>query len=226
MPRHDSGAKEMLAREDNMKFPPSMKLERRKPESKLDGMSPGQMAAFMSGGNGGQIATVASPTIASPTVASPTVASPTFTSPPVQAVQHPSYIPVDGPSGEEEGSDSSLERPKSPTSGEFINTNQLIALSQALMRVPPGGPVGFASGAVDGNIPRPGAQRPAWIESSSQPGALPAPLNTQFNGRPGRVYLAPDEKGNEIRPDAMWTKIDRRLVSPEVLNQDGRRYEA
>jgi hypothetical protein len=43
---------------------------------------------------------------------------------------------------------------------------------------------------------------------------------------PDALHLAPDEKGNEIPPDAKWTKINRRLVSPEVLNQDGRRYEA
>ena len=40
------------------------------------------------------------------------------------------------------------------------------------------------------------------------------------------VKLAPDEQGKEIPPDAKWTKINRRLVSPEVLIQDGRRFEA
>ena len=33
----DSGAKEMVIREDNMKFPQSMKLERPKPETRRDG---------------------------------------------------------------------------------------------------------------------------------------------------------------------------------------------
>ena len=35
----DSGAKEMVIREDNMKFPQSMKLERPKPETRRDGVS-------------------------------------------------------------------------------------------------------------------------------------------------------------------------------------------
>ncbi|CAK7566926.1 MAG: hypothetical protein SEPTF4163_004881 [Sporothrix epigloea] len=38
--------------------------------------------------------------------------------------------------------------------------------------------------------------------------------------------LAPDSKGNAISPDAIWTKISRRLVSPEVLEKAGVRYEA
>jgi hypothetical protein len=40
------------------------------------------------------------------------------------------------------------------------------------------------------------------------------------------MKLAPDQYGREIPPDAKWTKVNRRLVSTEVLDQDGRRYEA
>ncbi|KAK4250619.1 hypothetical protein C7999DRAFT_28954 [Corynascus novoguineensis] len=45
---------------------------------------------------------------------------------------------------------------------------------------------------------------------------------------PQRQYsrLAPDSKGQTIPLDATWTKIDRRLVSPEVLEKAGVRYEA
>lgn len=39
----DSGAKEMVIREDNMKFPQSMKLERPKPETRRDGVSQRQL---------------------------------------------------------------------------------------------------------------------------------------------------------------------------------------
>lgn len=43
----------------------------------------------------------------------------------------------------------------------------------------------------------------------------------------GREFkLAPDEKGNEISMDAHWTKIHRSLISVEVLDQIGVRYEA
>jgi hypothetical protein len=36
---------------------------------------------------------------------------------------------------------------------------------------------------------------------------------------------APDQYGNEVSINAKWTKISRNLVSPEVLEQDGKRYE-
>ena len=39
----DSGVKEMVIREDNMKFSPSMKLERPKPETRRDGVSQKQL---------------------------------------------------------------------------------------------------------------------------------------------------------------------------------------
>ncbi|KAI1642474.1 uncharacterized protein F4817DRAFT_293616 [Daldinia loculata] len=45
--------------------------------------------------------------------------------------------------------------------------------------------------------------------------------STQRNAR-----LAPDSKGREIPLDAKWTRISRRLVSPEVLAGAGVRYEA
>jgi len=38
--------------------------------------------------------------------------------------------------------------------------------------------------------------------------------------------LAPDSKGQDIPLDAKWTKIKRSLVSPEVLERAGVRYEA
>jgi hypothetical protein len=78
-------------------------------------------------------------------------------------------------------------------------------------------------------------KNPAEFGSSpSRPGAIPIPAaspRTSSEGfstspRPETIRLAPDELGNEIPPNAHWTKINRRLVSPEVLDQDHRRYEA
>lgn len=71
--------------------------------------------------------------------------------------------------------------------------------------------------------------------SPSRPEAIPIPTSAPnvnpnerlgASSRPEPVRLAPDAQGNDIPPDAKWTKIDRRLVSPEVLDQDRRRYEA
>lgn len=220
--REDSGMKEMLAREDNMKFPASMKFERRKPESRVDGMTQTRR----------EMSQVSKPL-------------------PPPDTKDPYYVNTDGTSDEEDDSDSSFERPKSPSNGEVIKTTELIALSQALTLRPLGAPGGFNAGSlVDDNASSPIAHRPRKLEYGpppSQPGAIPIPLpNPQYGSnlstsplpnaphldrlgtspRPPATYLAPDDKGNEIKPDALWTKIDRRLVSPEVLAQHGRRYEA
>lgn len=65
--------------------------------------------------------------------------------------------------------------------------------------------------------------------SPSGPGAVAIPNSNDRLGtspRPEAVRLAPDAHGREIPPEAKWTKIARRLVSPEVLDQDHMRYEA
>lgn len=43
---------------------------------------------------------------------------------------------------------------------------------------------------------------------------------------PRRSRLAPDSQGAEIPIEAKWTRIKRSLVSPEVLDKAGMRYEA
>ncbi|KAF4981486.1 hypothetical protein FZEAL_2729 [Fusarium zealandicum] len=84
---------------------------------------------------------------------------------------------------------------------------------------------------------------PGVPELSSSPtnhhlGASPRsapPMPTYLNGgqtsdasspRSSAPRLAPDRWGNEIPPDAYWTRIKRTLVSPEVLERAGVRYEA
>lgn len=206
--KDDTGAKEMLAREENMKFPASMKFERRKPESRTDATSRVEMAQVLK------------------------------PSPP--ETKDPYYINTDGTSEEDDDSDSSMEHPKSPTGGEVIRTTELIALSQALMLRPQPGAVSPASLPYRprGNdyasspshsgglpIPSPKAQHNGHLSTSPLPGT-PYMDRLSTSPRPDAIYLAPDQNGNEIPPNALWTKIDRRLVSLEVLAQDGRRYEA
>jgi hypothetical protein len=60
---------------------------------------------------------------------------------------------------------------------------------------------------------------PNWRDTISVPESRPR------SARP-EAKLAPDQYGNDIPGDAKWTKITRRLISPEVLDQDRRRYEA
>ncbi|KAI5457624.1 hypothetical protein BGZ63DRAFT_63495 [Mariannaea sp. PMI_226] len=68
----------------------------------------------------------------------------------------------------------------------------------------------------------------------ASPRSIP-PLPPNVNGSAVPPYgssprtfsrLGPDRYGKEIPPDAQWTKIKRTLVSPEVLQRAGVRYEA
>ncbi len=70
---------------------------------------------------------------------------------------------------------------------------------------------------------------PAYGSSPSFSTAFPAASSPTYspNAPPPRVSrLAPDSKGMEIPLDAKWTKIRRTLVSPEILEKAGVRYEA
>ncbi|EFY92345.1 hypothetical protein J3458_000960 [Metarhizium acridum] len=71
-----------------------------------------------------------------------------------------------------------------------------------------------------GGSPNIGFLQTGYLSASrAQPGS--------FSSSPGLgSRLAPDRYGKEIPMDAPWTKIRRSLVSPEVLQRAGVRYEA
>lgn len=68
-----------------------------------------------------------------------------------------------------------------------------------------------------------------YQQLGSSPRFYPYPVTQNgHNGMSGRSVprLAPDRYGQEIPMEAQWTKIKRSLVSPEVLERAGVRYEA
>jgi len=150
------------------------------------------------------------------------------------------YYNTSGSSDDDSKTDNSSRRSKSPSKGALIRTSDLLALSRALQVQPSGSPQSFRSQSSFGedDARRSIAYRPKEQSSlSSSPlqiGAIPIPSanprsSTERFGtspRPDSSRLAPDAYGNEIPSDAKWTKMARRLVSPEVLAQDRRRYEA
>ena len=141
------------------------------------------------------------------------------------------YLNTDGSSDEESESDQSTRRSNSPSAGQVIKTSDLIAQSQALMVRPPGSPTSFKSNQGsfidDEVVSRSMAYRPKkQPEFGASPSRSGANDRLGTSPRPEPPRLAPDAQGNEIPPDAKWTKIARRLVSPEVLDQDRLRYEA
>jgi hypothetical protein len=124
--------------------------------------------------------------------------------------------------------------------GLVIRTSELVAMSQALTVRPSLSPTtSFRSGQgsfEDHDAVRSMAQRQKKPEFGSSPGRTgsipisssnPRTSSEHFgtSPRPEPMTLAPDEHGNAIPPDAKWTKVTRRLISPEVLDQDRRRYE-
>jgi hypothetical protein len=216
-PTDDGGAKEMVIREDNMKFPPSMKWERPKPESRREGISQLEIPSLERTASNGSQRRQPSPQLL------------------MSDDKEPYYLNTDV-EDEDSETDNSSKKAMTLSGGEIIKTSELIALSQALTIRPAGSENSFYSGSsyIDEDVPRSMAYRPKRLEGTSpQPGAIMIPTPGGKSGDrlgsgslPDTLHLAPDEKGNEIPPDAKWTKINRRLVSPEVLNQDGRRYEA
>ncbi|KAH6893311.1 hypothetical protein B0T10DRAFT_270336 [Thelonectria olida] len=128
----------------------------------------------------------------------------------------------------------------------LISTNDLIALdslnsdmaalsmqSQQYGFSPPA--QRYLPSHVAGSLPGPElSSSPQAHLAGSSPRSLP-PLPPYMNGPPPPYgssprttfsRLAPDRYGNEIPPAAQWTKIKRTLVSPEVLERAGVRYEA
>lgn len=219
----------MGPREENMKFPPSMRFERPKPETR-PGESPRQLvvpspieAHDRRRSEGGQ--RQPSPTLK------------VTTSDEKEVI----YFNTSGSSEDDSETENSSKRSKSPGK-DIIDTKELMAMSQALTLRPQGSPTSSRGHGSFGEADamRSMAQRPKnQLEYGSSPlqlGAMPIPqpnprssagsFGTSPRQEPMPMRLAPDANGNEIPLDAKWTRINRRLVSPEVLNQDGRRYEA
>ncbi|KAI9647098.1 hypothetical protein NHQ30_005100 [Ciborinia camelliae] len=142
---------------------------------------------------------------------------------------------------------SSIDRTRSPYNSSIIQTSDLLVLPFFLpaatpQLLPPPNPSTYHSHSEE---TRSMALRP---KRSSDQGSSPRTSGVRFD-LPGRqsspkistpvtgtsprpdsaspiTRLAPDSYGNEIPADAKWTKVKRSLISPEVLDQDGRRYEA
>ncbi|KAG0648801.1 hypothetical protein D0Z07_4722 [Hyphodiscus hymeniophilus] len=220
----DSGAKELVAREENMKFPQSMKMERPKPESRRDGISqrqldiPNQEPAKERTKSDASQKPLSKPKLIT------------------SNEKEDYYLNTDGSSEESESEAEATKRSKSPSAGQIIRTSDLIAQSQALTIRPAGSLSSYKSSQGsfidDDVVPRSMAYRakkqPEFGISPSRPNAIPVPANDRLGTSPRSepIRLKPDAQGNEIPAEAKWTKINRRLVSPEVLEQDRLRYEA
>lgn len=211
-------SKEIIQREDNMKFPTSMKSQRPRPESRLE--------------SGFERKSVPIHRQLSPPL-----------TPKISNIDFAEEKWEKDTSGSESSDISSKHQRISSSNSSIIQTSELLPFSATPLILPPSSPSSHHS-YPDESI-QPIALRPK--RSSDQRSSprtsgvrfdLPVrqtspKLSTSVTGtspRPDSAMpskrLAPDSYGNEISPDAKWTKVKRSLISPEVLNQDGRRYEA
>lgn len=135
-------------------------------------------------------------------------------------------------SDDDSQTDNSSRSSRALSQGALIRTSDLIAISQALHVNSALLPSSFESQlSLDGSNTRRSIEftqrdNAASASQSMINGSLTRRgSNTSSSGQP-TFRLAPDSQGKQIPSDAIWTKISRRLVSPEVLDQDRRRYEA
>ncbi|PQE09949.1 nipped-B B protein [Rutstroemia sp. NJR-2017a BVV2] len=209
--RDEDGAKEMINREDNMKFPISMKMEKG-----LDVMDPYAERELQH----------------------------TRKQPfprPILKVSTPDFHETkQQKENSGSSSDSSIRRAKSPANSSIIQTSDLLPSNSVPQLLPPPSPSAYHSQPEDATRsiplrPKRSSDRKTISPRTSSiqiPGRHSSPqigsIDISTSPRPESALprLAPDSYGNEIPPDAKWTKIKRSLVSPEVLDQDGRRYEA
>ncbi|RAL59870.1 hypothetical protein DID88_000497 [Monilinia fructigena] len=197
-------AKEIIQQEDNMKFPTSMKCERPRPESRLE---------------------------------------PDFEikSTPIHYITERKW--GKDTSGSESSDTSSKHRRISSSNGSIIQTSELLPFSATPQLLPPSSHQVITHTQTnrydllcfDQNevLTRDHRHVQAALDliflfakphqKISTPTTGTSPIS---DAAMPLKRLAPDSYGNEISPDAKWTKVKRSLISPEVLNQDGRRYEA
>ncbi|KAH7000359.1 hypothetical protein EDB80DRAFT_765671 [Ilyonectria destructans] len=99
---------------------------------------------------------------------------------------------------------------RSPSDQRYLNANNTGSYSGLELSSSPTSNLGAS--------PRSVPPLPPYVNGGAPPAYGSSPR--------GMSRLAPDRYGMDILPDAQWTKIRRTLVSPEILERAGVRYEA
>lgn len=114
--------------------------------------------------------------------------------------------------------------PPGQNQGASPRSSQKYLMSGVAGALPPGAEAELSSSAKSQLML---GSSPSYVHSLppySSVGPQASPSGTSPRSMPSR--LAPDRFGKEIPLEAQWTKIRRTLVSPEVLERAGVRYEA
>ncbi|KAI1409453.1 hypothetical protein F5Y13DRAFT_203366 [Hypoxylon sp. FL1857] len=161
---------------------------------------------------------------------------------------HPSYFSYDrhSSSGEEGDGSMALISTRELMALDKRSADLAIAMGNMHLQPPAGSNYQMSSSPTPHALP-PSTSHPALPSSSqaSHPAAEHSPTHPRYlppvlisgsnsqqqqqalaTPQPRSARLAPDSHGREIPLEAKWTRIPRRLVSPEVLAGAGVRYEA
>jgi len=242
----DSSIKELTAREENVKFPQSIKGKRSRPESgairRKEGIGDvpgpsGQLALrprSSSNGNGSKSAIDGGPPMAMVLKAS--IPEPVICT--TDAILADDYAHenqmrlLEAPKGDRRprrpSDQSERDYPNSPSRTSPVSARSSVSFtdgspmayrprSQQLARSPEGSLYGTSPRASGLAIP----SKPASYAPSDRYGTSPRKISTSLSSA-----LAPDPQGRDIPRDAKWTKIRRSLISTEILEEDRLRYEA
>ncbi|CAD6440159.1 2791c622-aff8-4e39-aaf0-0d036e68079a [Sclerotinia trifoliorum] len=222
--RDDSGVKEMIQREENVRFPTSMKLERLKPEPHLDTWFEGQPERQPSSIRG-QLSPSLTPKISA-----------------AQLIKPERQLDTSG----SEYDTSSIHRHQTKSPPNIIQTSDLslFPVIETPQLFPPPSPSTHHLQSHPNEATRSMALKPSrrsdratskrtrrvrFDLSDSQPSPkMNTPVTVTSPRHDSTVPVArlgPDSNGKEISPGAIWTRVKRSLISLEVLDQDGRRYE-
>lgn len=115
--------------------------------------------------------------------------------------------------------------------GRYLPSSSNPALLTSAAHLQPGDEFGASPGFAS-SVPAPpyGSSPPPILHANSisapAVGSTPSHAYGSHNQAVRYARLAPDSLGREIPLDAKWTRIKRSLISPEVLNKAGVRYEA
>ncbi|KAF4635357.1 hypothetical protein G7Y89_g2745 [Cudoniella acicularis] len=213
------GVKEMMFREDDMKFPLSMKVGRMRPET------PRNLAACQK-----CEVTVPPPIQSKINARNNSSQTPTLKLPDRENQQ---FLNASGSSDSDSDTSQQPKISRSPSAGQIIRTSDLLASTQAVQLLPQGSPRSFDShrSAYESEGRSSVEKVTEYQGSGSSLRSNAIPIHTtnwrSWNDQSGTSPrpsegLAPDSYGNEIASDANWTKISRHIVTPEVFKQDGR----
>lgn len=232
-------------REENLKFPQSIKGQRSNPESRADGRNegigdapvpsgqPALRPGSLGNGDGSRFAPNYGPPMSmvlKPSIPEPVVCTTDVILADDFAHENKMRL-LEAPRSDRRtrrpSDQSDRDYPNSPAQGSPISARSSTSFTDAnAMPYRPRSQQLASEGSLYGTSPRASGglaipPKPVSHAPSDRYGNSPRSTTTPISSS-----LAPDPQGRDIPRDAKWTKIRRSLISTKVLEEDRLRYEA